>query len=120
MIPAVVKDILYPYMSVRTDAKIGPKIAPKPNPPVFIAEIIACSFYFSLSLTGLCSWFSIAMVSVCSIAGVELLLMRAPPTPPRAIPKHSVTSLLEKMLKLKRFLLTLVARKQGLRGAYWQ
>ena len=82
-------------MSVNTDAIIGPIIDPKPNPPVLIPEIIACSFYLSWSLSGLCTSFSIAIVSVKSIAGVVLLFIRAAPIALRAIPKQRVLSLLK-------------------------
>ena len=83
-------------MSVNTDASIGPRIDPKPNPPVFIPETIACNFYFSWSFTGLCSSFSIAIVSVKSIAGVVLLFIRAAPIALRAMPLQRVLSLLKK------------------------
>lgn len=70
------------------DAKIGPRIDPKPKAPVLIAErlffkLLVCSreYYFSW-----CSriWFR---------AGTQLLLISAPPMPPTRMPTQITLTL---------------------------
>ena len=65
---------------------MGPKIDPIPKPPVLIAETLDWTISYSFWVSGRPSLFSLAALSVRIIAGVELLLTRAPPTPASRIP----------------------------------
>ena len=69
---------------------MGPKMEPTPNPPVLIAETLDWSFVFSFRVRGRPRFFSLSSCSVRIMAGVELLLMRAPPTPASSTPKQRV------------------------------
>jgi len=82
-IPQIVNDQLKFREEPRIEARIGPRMEPKPNAPVLIALMLFLSLMVYSSLY--VSAFSFMMLLR---AGTQLLLISAPPIPPIRIPIH--------------------------------
>jgi hypothetical protein len=61
-------------------ARMGPNIEPRPNAPVFMALTLFLIWFMSRSLMFRCKNYV--------KAGTQLLLISAPPTPPKRMPRQ--------------------------------
>ena len=81
--PAIVNDVLKSDLESKNEAKIGPKIEPRPKAPVFIALIV---------------FLEPSSLRMVAIAGTQLLLTNAPAIPPINIPTQIISILSGKSL----------------------